>query len=78
MNAIDLLEGIGTTDMVVVQGTGPLGLLATAVAKTSGARRMITIGAPDARPLIANEFGADETLSVERPRLTNAPSMLDH
>jgi D-arabinose 1-dehydrogenase-like Zn-dependent alcohol dehydrogenase len=66
MNAIDLLEGIGTTDTVVVQGAGPLGLLATAVAKISGARRVITIGAPDARLLIANDFGADETLSIER------------
>ena len=49
-----------------VQGAGPLGLLATAVAKISGARRVITIGAPDARLEIASEFGADEILSIER------------
>src|SRR3954451_17843374 len=67
MNAIDVLEGIGTTETVVVQRVGPLGLLATAVAKISGARRVITIGAPDARLGIASAFGADEILSIERP-----------
>ena len=66
MNAMDVLDGIGTTETVVVQGAGPLGLLATAVAKISGARRVITIGAPDARLEIASEFGADEILSIER------------
>jgi threonine dehydrogenase-like Zn-dependent dehydrogenase len=66
MNAIDVLDGIGVTDVAVVQGAGPLGLLATAVAKVSGARRVITIGAPDARLAIAAEFGADETISIEK------------
>jgi threonine dehydrogenase-like Zn-dependent dehydrogenase len=50
----------------VIQGSGPLGLLATAVAKVAGARRLITIGAPDARLAIASAFGADESLSIER------------
>jgi threonine dehydrogenase-like Zn-dependent dehydrogenase len=66
MNAVDALGAIGTTEVAVIQGAGPLGLLATAVAKVSGARRVITIGAPDARLAIAGEFGADETISVER------------
>jgi len=66
MNAMDILDGVHTTDVVVVQGSGPLGLLATSVAKISGARRVITIGAPDARLAIATAFGADETLSIER------------
>jgi len=66
MNAMGTLEGIRTTDIIVVQGSGPLGLLATSVAKVSGARRVITIGAPDARLAIASAFGADETLSIER------------
>jgi threonine dehydrogenase-like Zn-dependent dehydrogenase len=70
-----LLEGIGTADVVVVQGTGPLGLLATAVAKIAGARRVMTVGAPDARLLIANEFGADKTLSIER---TSADERAEH
>jgi D-arabinose 1-dehydrogenase-like Zn-dependent alcohol dehydrogenase len=66
MNAFDVLRGIGSSEVIVVQGAGPLGLLATTVAKTSGARRVITIGAPDARLEIASELGADETLSIER------------
>lgn len=66
MNAFDVLEGIGTTDVVVIQGAGPLGLLATAVAKIAGARRVVVIGAPDTRLAIAAEFGADETPSIER------------
>jgi D-arabinose 1-dehydrogenase-like Zn-dependent alcohol dehydrogenase len=65
MNAIDVLDGIGASEVVVIQGAGPLGLLATAVAKVSGARRVITIGAPAMRLAIAEEFGADETISVE-------------
>jgi D-arabinose 1-dehydrogenase-like Zn-dependent alcohol dehydrogenase len=65
MNAIDVLDGIGTHEVVVIQGAGPLGLLATAVAKVSGARRVITIGGPGARLAIAAEFGADDTISLE-------------
>jgi len=66
MNAIDVLKGIDATDVVVIQGCGPLGLLATGVAKVAGARQVITIGAPDSRLDIATEFGADQTLSIER------------
>src|SRR5581483_6001725 len=66
MNAFDVLGAIGASEVVVVQGAGPLGLLATAVAKIGGARRVVTIGAPDARLAIATEFGADETISIER------------
>lgn len=65
MNAMDLLDGIRTTEAVVIQGTGPLGLLATAVAKVAGARRVIAIGAPDARLNLAGQFGADDTISIE-------------
>lgn len=75
MNAMDVLNGIGSTDVVVVQGSGPLGLLATAVAKTAGARRVITIGAPDARLRIASAFGADDTISIER---TTAAERVEH
>lgn len=65
MNAFDVLEGVGASDTVVIQGTGPLGLLAIAVAKISGAGRVVAIGAPAARLTLAQDFGADETLSVE-------------
>jgi len=66
MNAMDVLDGVGSSDIVAIQGTGPLGLLATAAAKIAGARRVLTIGAPDARLAIASEFGADGIVSIER------------
>jgi D-arabinose 1-dehydrogenase-like Zn-dependent alcohol dehydrogenase len=66
MNAFDVLEGVGPADTVVIQGVGPLGLLATAVAKISGARRVVALGGPDARLDIASQFGADEVISIER------------
>jgi D-arabinose 1-dehydrogenase-like Zn-dependent alcohol dehydrogenase len=66
MNAMDVLDGIATSEVVVIQGAGPLGLLATAVARISGARRVLTIGAPDQRLAIAEAFGADEIISVEK------------
>jgi D-arabinose 1-dehydrogenase-like Zn-dependent alcohol dehydrogenase len=66
MNAMNVLDGIDATDVVVIQGSGPLGLLATAVAKVAGARTIITIGAPDGRLNIATQFGADQILSVEK------------
>lgn len=65
IHAVEELDGIRHTDTVVVQGTGPLGLLATGVARMSGARRIIAVGAPDARLELARAFGADDVLSVE-------------
>ncbi len=46
-------------DTVVVQGSGPVGLAALAVAKQSGAFRTIVIGGPSHRLQIAKSFGAD-------------------
>lgn len=65
MNAFSQLGAIDPTETVVVQGAGPLGLLATAVAKAAGAERVIVIGAPAARLRMAEEFGASLTLSIE-------------
>jgi threonine dehydrogenase-like Zn-dependent dehydrogenase len=65
MNAFDELGSIATTDTVLIQGCGPLGLLAVAVAKVSGARRIIVIGGPDPRLELAGEFGADVLLSLD-------------
>ncbi len=51
-------------DSVLVQGTGAVGLSAIALAKLSGARRVIAIGAPADRLQLAREMGADETLDL--------------
>ena len=44
---------------VVVQGSGALGIFATAVAKIAGAGQVVTVGAPAARLELAARFGAD-------------------
>jgi threonine dehydrogenase-like Zn-dependent dehydrogenase len=62
------VERLGQVDYrhsVVVQGSGPLGLFATAMLATSSPRLLIVIGAPEGRLEIARLYGADATISVE-------------
>jgi D-arabinose 1-dehydrogenase-like Zn-dependent alcohol dehydrogenase len=65
INAVDQTGAISAADTVVIQGTGPLGILATGVCKLAGAKRVIAIGAPSSRLELALEFGADQTISIE-------------
>lgn len=52
-------------DSVIVQGAGPVGLAATALAKHAGASSILVIGAPEHRLELARRFGAEEVLSIE-------------
>ena len=52
-------------DVVVIQGTGPVGLAALAIAKEAGASRVIAIGGPKHRLDLAREFGAHELIDIE-------------
>jgi len=52
-------------DSVVIQGSGPVGLAALAVAKSSGALTTIVIGGPSPRLELAQAFGADYTINIE-------------
>jgi threonine dehydrogenase-like Zn-dependent dehydrogenase len=52
-------------DIVVIQGSGPVGLAALAVALQSGASKVFVIGAPQRRLEFAREFGAHGVISVE-------------
>lgn len=52
-------------DTVVVQGAGAVGLCAAALARLSGASRVIVIGAPPDRLELAREMGADLTFHLE-------------
>lgn len=52
-------------ESVVIQGSGPVGQAALAVARQSGAGRIIMIGGPEHRLAISREFGADVTIPVE-------------
>lgn len=50
---------------VVVQGTGPIGILAVAAAQEMGAARVIAVGAPEEPRLkLARAFGAEATVDI--------------
>ncbi len=53
-------------DTVVVQGSGPVGLCAAAMARLRGAGTIVVIGAPASRLQLAKQFGADVVLSIEQ------------
>ena len=65
MNAMSQIGKIEPYETVVVQGAGPLGLLATANAKVRGARKVIVIGSPSSRLEMAKLFGADVCIPVD-------------
>ncbi len=51
-------------DVVVAQGTGPVGLAAVALSVESGAARVIAIGGPAHRLELARKFGAHATVDM--------------
>jgi threonine dehydrogenase-like Zn-dependent dehydrogenase len=51
---------------VVVQGSGPIGILAVAAAQEMGAGRVVRVGAPEnPRLRLARKFGAEATVDIE-------------
>jgi threonine dehydrogenase-like Zn-dependent dehydrogenase len=53
-------------DTVVIQGSGPIGILAVAAAQEMGAGRVIAVGAPEKPRLqLARKFGAEATVNIE-------------
>jgi threonine dehydrogenase-like Zn-dependent dehydrogenase len=51
---------------VVIQGSGPIGVLAIAAAREMGAERVIMIGAPEEpRLALCRKFGAEATVNIE-------------
>jgi threonine dehydrogenase-like Zn-dependent dehydrogenase len=65
MHAFEKLGKLGSHDTVLVQGAGPVGLYAAAVARDRGANRVLMIGAPANRLEVAKGFGADATLDLD-------------
>jgi threonine dehydrogenase-like Zn-dependent dehydrogenase len=55
---------VSWSDMVVIQGSGPVGLAAIAVAREEGAAKIVVIGGPPLRLEMARRFGADATIDV--------------
>jgi threonine dehydrogenase-like Zn-dependent dehydrogenase len=64
--------GIEWQDTVVVQGAGPVGIAALAVAKSAGASRVIVIGGPAHRLEMAQRFGADQIIDLAQLTTTEA------
>ncbi|MHA2276745.1 MAG: alcohol dehydrogenase catalytic domain-containing protein [Candidatus Kariarchaeaceae archaeon] len=52
-------------DKVVVQGSGPVGLMASVLANLSGAFEVILVGGPEIRLNIAKEFGIETVINIE-------------
>ncbi len=66
MNRAGSAGGFGGGDTVVIQGSGPIGVLAIVAAKEMGAGRVIVVGAPEKpRLALCREFGAEATVSIE-------------
>ncbi|MFE6776256.1 zinc-binding dehydrogenase [Streptomyces sp. NPDC057702] len=64
LRAFDRVGGVRPNSRVVVQGSGALGLFATAVAHLAGAGTVITVGAPRVRLDLAQAFGAHATVDI--------------
>jgi threonine dehydrogenase-like Zn-dependent dehydrogenase len=65
--------GFRWNDNVVIQGTGPIGILAIAAAQEMGAGRVIAVGAPEEPRLrLAREFGAEATVNIEEVKTPEA------
>ncbi len=61
------VNGFPWNATVVVQGTGPIGILAVAAAQELGAGRVIAVGAPESpRLALARRFGAEATVDIEK------------
>jgi threonine dehydrogenase-like Zn-dependent dehydrogenase len=58
-------EGLGPGKVVVVQGSGTIGLLSAIVAKILGAGKVIIIGAPAGRLKICGQFNIDNVINIE-------------
>lgn len=62
---------IDSSDTVVIQGSGPVGLYALAYAIQSGARQTVVIGAPESRLAIAKKWGADLVFDVASSKMSD-------
>src|SRR2546428_5509188 len=67
--AIDLMGGYVAGETVLVQGPGPIGLIAVQLCKALGAARVILTGTRDSRLTIGKRLGADFTINVRKENL---------
>ena len=65
MHGYDMLGAIKDHETVAIQGSGPLGNFAAAVAKDHGAKKVLVLGAPAHRLEVSKKMGADDVLNIE-------------
>src|SRR5262245_31459047 len=65
MHGFDRLGAVKSHETILIQGSGPLGNFAAAVAKDHGAKQVLVIGAPAPRLEVSKRMGADATLNLE-------------
>jgi L-iditol 2-dehydrogenase len=63
--AIDLMGGYLAGETVLVQGPGPIGLIAVQLCKALGAERVILTGTRDERLAVGTRLGADHVINVK-------------
>ena len=64
--AIDLMGGYLAGETVLVQGPGPIGLIAVQLCKARGAERVILTGTRDERHAVGARRGADHVINVRK------------
>jgi threonine dehydrogenase-like Zn-dependent dehydrogenase len=57
-------SGLQFGDTVVIQGSGPIGLMTLVAARGRGAGRLIVVGGPAGRLAMARDLGADITIDI--------------
>ena len=67
--AIDLMGGYLAGETVLVQGPGPIGLIAVQLCKALGAERVILTGTRDERLAVGARLGADHVINVKTENL---------
>jgi 2-desacetyl-2-hydroxyethyl bacteriochlorophyllide A dehydrogenase len=67
--AIDLMGGYLAGETVLVQGPGPIGLIAVQLCKALGAARVILTGTRDERLAVGTRLGADHVINVKTENL---------
>ena len=65
VHVFDRIGRIEPHQRVVIQGAGPLGLFATAMARDAGVRDLFVVGAPERRLALAQRWGAKAVVSVD-------------
>jgi L-iditol 2-dehydrogenase len=65
VHAFEAAGALENSETVLIQGSGPLGLFAAAVASRSGVSKVIVIGAPKQRLDVAKKWGATSIISIE-------------